>query len=426
MKKNRIITCLFLAVAIAFGNPICANAQFSKIAKGLGKKAKEKVEKEIKSRAKETVNSVVEESTGGTIESTTNAAHPKTLADLNPELFPYQPYGEGDNTYFYDTKANVVKKGYSDFCGALTCADYSFVTRRDGYALPEFVGYKSSRGNVYVPIVEYPMTAYLSAFMLDPNNPATYRYYVRANIIHEAFRWGRVVVVRGDQNSLKTKNSKGETINLYETEYNRFQRWSKATGEASEIYDKCTAYETVGSAAVGTINQIQEFIDNGNKKGAVTWMRELDMIMEHMDKHPKNPHNADYTAVVDLYKELKEQTKEYADDVASEDFPVADMPTAVSVDATTKAGAERAAKDKFGDKFVKVLITSGWKDFQSKEWPYPITHRSCDIAVITKEKGTYFINRWCLLQNYSGGKPENSYRIQAAMGVIVKQKVNYK
>lgn len=84
--------------------------------------------------------------------------------------------------------------------------------------------------------------------------------------------------------------------------------------------------------------------------------------------------------------------------MASEDFPVADMPTAVSVDATTKAGAERAAKDKFGDKFVKVLITSGWKDFQSKEWPYPITHRSCDIAVITKEKGTYFINRWCLLQ----------------------------
>ena len=43
MKKNRFITCLFLAVAIAFGNPICANAQFSKIAKGLGKKAKEKV-----------------------------------------------------------------------------------------------------------------------------------------------------------------------------------------------------------------------------------------------------------------------------------------------------------------------------------------------------------------------------------------------
>ena len=411
MKQNQVIVRMLMVLTIAFGVETAAQAQFGKL-KGLAKKAKEAVKEQVGDAASSAVDNVSSESgvSLGEAGDTKSGWYPRSVGQISKDWIPYQPATEGDNAAFFDLNTPAVKAGYNHVSGARTMAEQTL--RGKAATLDEFVKYNSSQGEVIVPIVEYPLTAYLAAFMTDPNNAAKYRYYVRANILHDAYRFGNV------------ENAKKD--NLFETEYNRFQRWSKVTGEASEIYDHNTKYETVGKAAVGTAQQIQKFIDEGNQNGAIMWMRELDYIMEDMEKHPKNPHEADYQTVVNLWKDLSAKTKDMKKDVATDQLAACEMPKAVNTSAADLASVTKSAKAEYGDKFVKAVITSGWSDYKSKEYPYPVTHRSCNIEIITKENGTYYTNRWSFLQNKSGNGYSNVGRLQAPIGKIRKQKVNYK
>ena len=89
MKKNRIITCLFLAIAMAFVNPICANAQFGNLLK--------KAKKAIK----------IESSSEDGEESSKSSKK-----GLNPEVFIYQPVDDPVNAPLYDINNPKVKEYY--------------------------------------------------------------------------------------------------------------------------------------------------------------------------------------------------------------------------------------------------------------------------------------------------------------------------
>ena len=119
MKKYHSIVRIVVAIAIAFGVQTTANAQLGGLVKKAKSAVKDKVENKAKEAAKQTAGdaglpvSNDSDSDG----SSAKGKHPKSLKDLNKELFIYSVT---DNPDFYDVTNPKVEKGYVDFCNVCT------------------------------------------------------------------------------------------------------------------------------------------------------------------------------------------------------------------------------------------------------------------------------------------------------------------
>lgn len=417
MKKNRFITCLFLAIAMAFVNPICANAQFGNLLK--------KAKKAIK----------IESSSEDGEESSKSSKK-----GLNPEVFIYQPVDDPVNAPLYDINNPKVKEYYEKWIALGNLPDND-----EHFWLFEFFDYQSpTRGLKQVHVTEYPLVAYFSYFINHPNEVEGYRCYIRArrayeilalsSIVHtvpyKRTRLGWAEEYTGMSGMRKLLLNDGTQINLLESEDDRLKRWKRVDNDdAYGAFMDNTSYEVMRSAMQQTMAEAKQAQAEGRIADAFNLLfKEYRMMKSDIerDRFYSTRKNDDiYLDMEDDFKLMYQQYYEkWLEVVQTSGAAPVDMPKEAAVSATIKNQATAQAKAKFGSQFVKaIVVESDWHVYTDPNNFNRTDHRSIDVDVIIKDGGEYYVSHQMLWQYYQAGKWGNYDMRQKSH---IKQKVNYK
>ena len=338
--------------------------------------------------------------------------------NLDAKLFPYQPYYTPEHIAFYQPDSLFTFESYGLFCYMLQPTENSSTSV--GW-ISDFYPYDK---DTLVPVVDITLNSYFATFLSDPNGVLPLLFYVRAGVMCEAFNSGKVKIV-GDSD--KYQQNDGVTdYTRYEIEKDRLNRWSTVYHQAQTICREQVPFNNLGTIAVNLINQYKRQETAGEDSQALRVIRELEFIMNEIENSKLNPHDDNVKALEREYEKYKGKHEELSKKFYLESQKAVDMPKACTVAANLQQTAAKLAKERFGDKFVKVIFTeSNWHVFKNPSWPYNIRHRSMNIDIITKEGDVYMTNHWVLKQLYRNGNYAD-YGIMAQMVSPISQKVNYK
>ena len=445
MKQKQSIVRILMAAVIMFGVETTANAQFGKL-KGLANKAKsavkDKAAETVKVNANNTVGDVAGESESTSSSSSSSSSkHPQSLKQLSAELFKYLPADKAENAPFFDVNNANVTKGYVDFCNVANHTESE--GRHVPYEQLDFVDYQTSNGVKQVHITEFPLTAYYAYFMTNPKEVSGYQCYIRARLMQDLYRFDKVGVYPYEQHPKQgwkevypgAKNQRnitlkdGRTISLMETETDRQRRWDNVQGEAEDILHANTPYNVIRAVLKGTLDAAKQCDAAGRMADACNLFREAGYMYQDLASHPFKSKDEQFQDINEDYQTLfKTKRLAWLKAAGAAQSTAVDMPKGVTVPAQLQNVATQKAASKFGAKFVKAIFTeSEWHEYKSKEYPYPIDHRSMDVDVIIKEGNEYYVSHQCLWQNYSDGKYTTyDLRNSQAMNRPIQQKVNYK
>ena len=366
--------------------------------------------------------------------------HPMSLNELNKSLFIYQPVDADNNDDFYNPGSEKANNAYIDFCNAATMTEYT--SRHVGCEVFEFADYQTANGVKQVHITEYAFCAYYSYFMTNPTEVSGYQCYIRARLMQDCYRFDKVrsfpyirdeernqwkAKYPGAENLRKVTLEDGKELNLLETETQRQKRWDDVQGEAEDILLANTPYNVVRSVLKGTLAAIKQCDAAGRSADAYNLLREAGYMMEDLGSHPLHSKDEQYQGIYEEYNSYFTQKRLgwLKSAGAASSKPVA-MPKAAAVSAEIQNQATAKAKAKFGDKFVKAIVTeSDWHIYKEPNYPYNISHRSISVDVIIKENGDYFVSHQDLRQNYAGGS-YSGYDLRNSMKTPLQEKVDYK
>ena len=366
--------------------------------------------------------------------------HPMSLNDLNKSLFIYQPVDADNNDDFYNPGSEKANNAYVDFCNAATMTEYT--SRHVGCEVFEFADYQTANGVKQVHITEYAFCAYYSYFMTNPTEVSGYQCYIRARLMQDCYRFDKVrsfpyirdeernqwkAKYPGAENLRKVTLENGRELNLMETETQRQKRWDDVQGEAEDILLANTPYNVIRSVLKGTLAAIKQCDAAGRSADAYNLLREAGYMMEDLGSHPLHSKDEQYQGIYEEYNSYFTQKRlgwlKSAGAASSKPVP---MPKAAAVSAEIQNQATAKAKAKFGDKFVKAIVTeSDWHIYKEPNYPYNISHRSISVDVIIKENGEYFVSHQDLRQNYAGGS-YSGYDLRNGMNTPLQEKVDYK
>lgn len=366
--------------------------------------------------------------------------HPMSLNELSKSLFIYQPVDADNNDDFYNPGSEKANNAYIDFCNAATMTEYT--SRHVGCEVFEFADYQTANGVKQVHITEYAFCAYYSYFMTNPTEVSGYQCYIRARLMQDCYRFDKVrsfpyirdeernqwkAKYPGAENLRKVTLEDGKELNLLETETQRQKRWDDVQGEAEDILLANTPYNVVRSVLKGTLAAIKQCDAAGRSADAYNLLREAGYMMEDLGSHPLHNKDEQYQGIYEEYNSYFTQKRLgwLKSAGAASSKPVA-MPKAAAVSAEIQNQATAKAKAKFGDKFVKAIVTeSDWHIYKEPNYPYNISHRSISVDVIIKENGDYFVSHQDLRQNYAGGS-YSGYDLRNSMKTPLQEKVDYK
>lgn len=466
--KMKLFERLLLVVIIACGASFTANAQLG----GLLNKAKTAVSKDKQSnnsnqnaqqsssnsqsssqssqeeelrqkldaaRESETSNDS-DNSSSSSVSSPQKPSYPTSLSELDSQLFIYNPADNANNEPFYDVNGANATKAYVDFCNAATMTEYN--SRHVGCEVFEFADYQTANGVKQVHLTEYAFNAYYSYFMTNPTEVSGYQVYIRARLMQDCYRFDKVrsfpyirdaernqwkAKYPGAENLRKITLEDGKELNLLETETQRQKRWDDVQGEAEDILHANTPYNVIRSVLKGTLGAIKQCDAAGRSADAYNLLREAGYMMEDLESHPLHSKDEQFQGIYEEYNSYFTQKRmgwlKSAGAASSKPVP---MPKAASVSAEIQNQATAKAKAKFGDKFVKAIVTeSDWHIYKEPNYPYNISHRSISVDVIIKENGEYFVSHQDLRQNYAGGS-YSGYDLRNSMKTPLQEKVDYK
>lgn len=438
-----------MMAVIMLGASAPAHAQLGNLVKK-AQSAASKVEKGVKASSKpgdiskfQTATQQDDAAQAGSAQSAGNnsqAKHPASLQDLNPELFILQPVDAPENAPFYDAGSEMAARVYADFCNAATQTEYE--GRHVGCDLFEFVDYTKAGEARKVHVTEYPFTAYYSYFMTFPEEVSGYQAYVRARLMQDCYRFDKVrsfpyyrdpqrnewkAKYPGAENLRRVDLEDGTVYKLIETETQRQKRWDEVQGEAEDILLANTPYNVVRTVLKGTLKGIEQCDAAGRPADAYNLLREAGYMMEDLASHPLSKKDDQFEDIKSDYNYyFTKKRLEWLKAAGAATAKAVDMPKGVSVSDELRKQAESKAKAKFGDKYVKaIFVESSWHEYKSQEWPYPTSHRSMDVDVIIKEGDVYFVSHQCLTQDYSNGQ-YTTYNLRNRMVSPQQEKVNYK
>lgn len=342
--------------------------------------------------------------------------------NLDPELFPYQPYYEKENIAYYDTDGKTAVVVYYKICDLLKEADRPFGQKG---LMAEFVEYKDGTN---VPVVDLLLTPYFAEFFADPKSYVAYNHFVRARIAQYAFPTQIKMNIKDDMKYTATMGD-GTTVNLFEKEHDRLARWRKVGHKGWELACSVTPIETIGGAINNAINRYKKFEAEGNTMQMIVTSRELQLMMEeHLQGHNDyEKRKKDFEPLLRAYEPIKDKYRDLLQSTYEDSAPTVAMPNGVSVSAALQNVANAEGKKQWGANFVKaIFLTSKWMEFKNSKFPYDVNMRTMDVDFITKEGDNYFVNHWVLKEGVSGGKGTGTYSINARMKQPTREKVNYK
>ena len=422
MRKNQTIVRMLMALAVAFGVQTTASAQLGKLIK----------------KAKETLNVQIgdgnESSSALSPISSNSSSHPKKLKDLDKEIFIYQPTDDPATALFYDPNNEKIKEWYRKY--RETNLYGSSIEDLYKWWITEFEDWQSPKGVRQIPVIEYPLAAYYSYFMLHPDEVEGYRCFVRAEVAmrgctcifpyeKRSGNWYEVYP-SSNQSLRRVKMNDGREINMQESNEARQLRWGKI--RVSDVME-CISYETIKKSMEAALAELKQAEKEGRIMDAFFLLEELNEMegMIQKDQYVRRAKEVDpdgYQDVIDDFEMYSPKFVEWRLESLTELSGTADMPKEASVSADIKNQATQQAKAKFGAKFVKaIVVDSDWHVYTDPNNFNRTDHRSIDVDVITKDGDQYYVSHQMLWQHYQAGSWGNYDMRQKSPG---QQKVNYK
>ncbi len=427
--QNRIMIQMLVAAAMIFGVQTAANAQFG----GLLKKAKKALNIEVTTGDSDESSSSETSSSGGS-SSSSSGSHPKKLKDLDPEIFIYQPVDDPSTALFYDHNNEKVKQWYRKY--RETNLYGSSIENLGKWWITEFEDWQSPRGVRQIPVMEYPLAANYSYFVLHPDEVEGYRCFVRAEVALNGCacvfpyekRMGQwyEVYPSSNQSMRRVKMNDGREIYMQETNEARHLRWGNIrVSDAME----CVTYETIKKAMEATLSEMEQAEKEGRIIDAFFLLEELNEMRATIeeDQYVRRAKEVDpdgYQDVLDACKMYGPKFVDWRLQSLTQLSGTTEMPKAATVSAAIQTQATQKAKAKFGATFVKaIVVESDWHVYTDPHNFNRTDHRTMDVDVIIKENGEYYVSHQMLWQNYQAGSWGSYDMRQKSPG---KQKVNYK
>ena len=214
--------------------------------------------------------------------------------------------------------------------------------------------------------------------------------------------------------------------------------WYKAktilTDEGKRLYDIAmteTPVEMIKSATVMYYNLMSGFQEKKNYGMLAYHYHIFETALYFWNYHPKRVPDETLDYLVKEYHRYRGlYEKEWKPRALANAKPI-EMPQTYNMGAELEKTALAKAKSEFAGEFNvdKVVFTSDkWIEFKSSEWPYPVTSRTINVGLLTKD-GDKWLIRFIVLQQMSdrkGGWTQN-YGISVPLGGSPNpQPVNYK
>ena len=435
MKKNQQIVKVILVASLLFmGGSDLAYAQFGKL-KGLVNKAKS----EVKNKANDAKNGAVSSATSQASEAAGVSAadgsgkvasngytikwrwEDKSLGEDYARLHWAAPKSEiwaSQILWLYDVVGPVVSHG-----------DFFMGSARSG----KYMDF----GGKYVPSDEPLRYAWTKNFVDDPsfNNWIYFCYVLPFQCVNWYGNYRYLMddysngIVKADNNMMLAWSSEQQMLD----ERNAREEYAIELAWEKEPIEKMAQYGSF------LLKQVRDKFAKGTADVDLVWkLFQVIAIKDLMiDKNPNLAKFKDNDAVRQFSSDYinpklftgEPYTGQYFDIInayRNGSMAKQEVPAGVAVDAATKNGGISAGKtsaQNFGEQFVEVIYKEkDWHTFKSPKYPYPITHYSLAISLITK-KGDSYIMRNGNLQKTKAGK----YQIQIGMdGTASGVPVNYK
>ena len=283
MKHKRIIT-LSAAIVLTFAVTTPADAQFgnvlNKAKKAVKEKVKEKSEEikekatekvkekseEIKVKATEKVTGTVGTSTIGTLLSNTmNGQEEKTVFSAGDgptvslsQLFPYQPKEKFMSAGLYldgtTEREDYILYIYSQVANMITGAE----GYPRGAVVPAACGMMEGETK-FVAYGEPVVNAFFWEYFQKPDDYKCFRQMIKASVVAEAYFFNRLRQNLVEGSETQMKDSKGETLTLWEPEIKRRERGHLLMMEAGKLAAR-SKYENVFESTYSIYTQPKRHI----------------------------------------------------------------------------------------------------------------------------------------------------------------------
>ena len=446
MKKTIV---LLLSVAFMMLSTVSANAQID--LNKLGKKAKEKVEnkkeqgkieKEEEQIAKP--NGAEQDNKGGENNSkkenkpsaealaadpkasdkTVESGYTKSISEihaayeqLDPELFPYQPYYKyKDFYYLHDEKSEEIRTGqYAEILMGI-----AKLPAGDFYYMP-YTAIKTLSGDeVLVTYDEFFRNAWTALFIADPQSSWAFHKYV--NVLMFENRSFEI------KYTYKMSDAQKGIVNA-ETGALLF-----APSEAAytDVQDSRKQLALSLARTVVTMDYLQYYLNElfGQYKSETNPLLKyilyykIDAIMGNVFTKHKDYNSSDVAnrKIEASYSAIEDQRFDIDENARAHSAPTVEMPKGVQIDGATSQKVNSLAKERLGDEYVKtIFLDNKWAEFQENQYPYRVMHLGLPVAIIVKRNNKYLINYYDITKSPNGG----NWNMMVKMGSSF-QPVNYK
>ena len=446
MKKTIV---LLLSVAFMMLSTVSANAQID--LNKLGKKAKEKVEnkkeqgkieKEEEQIAKP--NGAEQDNKGGENNSkkenkpsaealaadqkasdkTVESGYTKSISEihaayeqLDPELFPYQPYYNYKQFYYLnDEKDEEIRNGqYAEILMGI-----AKLPAGDFYYMP-YTAIKTPSGDeVLVTYDEFFRNAWTALFIADPQSSWAFHKYV--NVLMFENRSFEI------KYTYKMSDAQKGIVNA-ETGALLF-----APSEAAytDVQDSRKQLALSLARTVVTMDYLQYYLNElfGQYKSETNPLLKyilyykIDAIMGNVFTKHKDYNSSDVAnrKIEASYSAIEDQRFDIDENARAHSAPTVEMPKGVQIDGATSQKVNSLAKERLGDEYVKtIFLDNKWAEFQENQYPYRVMHLGLPVAIIVKRNNKYLINYYDITKSPNGG----NWNMMVKMGSSF-QPVNYK
>jgi hypothetical protein len=318
---------------------------------------------------------------------------------LDPELFPYQPYYKYKEFYYlHDEEAEKVHTGqYAEILmGIAKLPAGAF------YYMP-YTAIKTPSGDeVLVTYDEFFRNAWTALFIADPQSAWAFHKYV--NVLMFENRSFEI------KYTYKMSDAQKGIVNA-ETGALLF-----APSEAAytDVQDSRKQLALSLARTVVTMDYLQYYL-NGlfeqyksetNPLLKYILYYKIDAIMGNVFTKHKDYNSSDVAnrKIEASYSAIEDQRFDIEADAYSHSAATVEMPKGVQIDGATSAKVNSLARERLGDEYVKtIFLDNKWSEFQENEYPYRVMHLSLPVAIVVKRNNKHLINYYDVTKSPNGG-----------------------
>lgn len=318
---------------------------------------------------------------------------------LDPELFPYQPYYKYKEFYYlHDEEAEKIHTGqFAEIVMGIAKLDAGAF-----YYMP-YAAIKTPAGDeVLVTYDEFFRNAWTALFIADPQSAWAFHKYVNVLMFeNRSFEIKYTYKMSDAQKGIVDAKTGALLFAPSEAAY-------------TDVQDSRKQLALSLARTVVTMDYLQYYL-NGlfeqyksetNPLLKYILYYKIDAIMLNVFTKHKDYNSSDVAnrKIEASYSAIEDQRFDLEADARSHSAETVEMPKGVQIDGATSAKVNSLARERLGDEYVKtIFLDNKWAEFQENKYPYRVMHLSLPVAIIVKRNNKHLINYYDVTKSPNGG-----------------------